>query len=120
VFLRGRKPLVWRGVIAFAFGALLLSWRGVPLSVFALLFGAYALVDGAISVAMVASRPERRHAWLLALNGGSSIVLGLALLWWPAVVGRMLVVLLGCYEFVSGASTLLLAVAVGRRLSRPS
>jgi len=111
VFLRGLRPLVLRGAIALAFAALLLAWRAIPLSRLALLFGAYALVDGLISVAMVAPRPEHRHAWLLVVEGFAGIGIGLAALLQREVSMPVLVNLIGFWAVAIGTFQILLLMA---------
>src|ERR1700690_1231905 len=46
--------LVVRGIAAVSFGVLALAWPGISLLAFVLLWGAYALVDGAAAVALAA------------------------------------------------------------------
>ena len=70
--------LALRGLVAALFGLSALVWPGVPLAVLVLLFGAYALVDGAFGiVAAIRGSSERRE--LLLAEGISGVLAGL----WP-------------------------------------
>ena len=61
--------LLLRGIFAILFGALTFLWPGLTLITLVLLYGAYALVDGAfaLAAAMMGGAPAPR--WWLALVG---------------------------------------------------
>src|SRR6266852_2282230 len=69
--------LAIRGVAAIIFGVLTLLLPGVTLAVLILLFGSYAIVEGAVNViAAVRGRGEERAWWALLLAGLVSITAG--------------------------------------------
>ncbi len=84
--LRNWWMMAIRGGVAIAFGLSLLLWPNVTLGRAVVLFGIYALVDGAWAVA-AAVRASRwpLEGWPVALEGLVSIVLGGLALFWPFV-----------------------------------
>ena len=58
-----------RGIVSIAFGILAFAWPGPTVLALALLFGAYALADGALSLFAAVSGSDRSvPAWWLALS----------------------------------------------------
>lgn len=113
----GLQPLVknwWmmarRGVLAALFGAAIERWRIPVFHAVIVSFGTCAIVDGilAIASALVAARP-RMASGPIALEGVSSVVLGILAFVWPfpprGVIGVLVVwgVLTGICEIVAGA-----------------
>src|SRR3954471_17174084 len=67
--------LALRGVLAVLFGVLALMWPGITLLSLALLFAAYALLSGTVSVAgAVMNRKMDKQWWMILLLGLVSIV----------------------------------------------
>jgi uncharacterized membrane protein HdeD (DUF308 family) len=107
-----------RGLLALAFGIALLAFPLAGLFVIAILFGAYAFVDGVL--ALVAAT-RMRHAggswgWLL-LEGVVGIVAGICAALWPGLAVLTLAVLLGAWAIVTGV--LAIASAFTARLHVP-
>jgi uncharacterized membrane protein HdeD (DUF308 family) len=98
------RLLALRGVIALVFGVLAVIWPGVTLVALAILFGAYALVNGVITMIAAFRRPQdaaRRTAQVIA--GVLGVLAGLVALVWPGVTALVLVVLFGAWAVVTGA-----------------
>jgi uncharacterized membrane protein HdeD (DUF308 family) len=96
--------LAVRGVAALMFGVLAVIWPGITLVALAILFGAYALLNGVITMVVAFRRPQdaaRRTAQVIA--GGLSLLAGLVALVWPGVTALVLVVLFGAWAVVTGA-----------------
>src|SRR5262245_40782322 len=71
-----------RGVVAILFVVCIavFVWPGLNALVLALLFGAYAVVDGIFAViAGFAMRTEQGRWWVLILEGLAGIVIGVAM-----------------------------------------
>lgn len=103
-----RKPRIWpvalRGVAAIVFGILVLAWPGVTVLALALLFGAFALVDGIAMLVVGIRRPGdtgRRVAYLV--GGVIGIAAAVATVLWPGITALVLVVLIGAWAIVTGA-----------------
>ncbi len=107
-----------RGLLALAFGIALLAFPVAGLWVIAILFGAYAFVDGIL--ALVAATRMRhaggRWGWLL-LEGVVGIVAGICAALWPGLAVLTLAVLLGAWAIVTGV--LAIASALTARLHVP-
>jgi uncharacterized membrane protein HdeD (DUF308 family) len=102
-----------RGASATAFGVALLVWPRLPLTVLALSFGAFALVDGTLSI-VSAAVGGRRDAWVLLTEGTGGIVPALVALSWPAITTATLLVIVAAWCAVRGGAELWTA----RRLHR--
>ena len=103
-----------RGFIALLFGILLLFWPGVSLFVFAILFGAFAFVDGIFTlVAAVNYKAGGGHrTWLFVrgiLGGILGIIVGIVTFFWPAITELALILLIAAWAFVTGIMELVFA-----------
>ncbi|HEX9818624.1 MAG TPA: DUF308 domain-containing protein [Methylomirabilota bacterium] len=103
-----------RGGLAILFGLAVLGWPDVTLSVVVLLFGVYAVVDGAWTVAAGARASERLFdAWPVVLEGVVSVALGALALGWPLQAGQFVYVLAG-WGLATGGLELLAAFYLPR------
>src|SRR3954454_6596584 len=103
--------LALRGVLAVLFGVLALVWPGVTVLALALLFAAYAVVDGVGMAVSGLSRGGRGRRWSYVLAGVVGIVAGLLAALWPAVTALALVLLAGVWAIITGV----LAIFAGVR-----
>lgn len=104
--------LALRGLLAIAFGLAALAWPGITLVTIALLFGAYALVDGVGSLISFFRRrvPERyRAAHLVA--GVAAVGAGVLTLLWPAITALALTLLIGAWAVVIGVLDIVAATS---------
>src|SRR5687768_5599793 len=86
------RALALRGLVALLFGLVVLFWPGLVLTVLAVLFGIYALVDGAITFVPALRSPDRGTQRSLPLvEGAVGIVAGLVALLWPGLTASGLV-----------------------------
>jgi uncharacterized membrane protein HdeD (DUF308 family) len=95
--------LALRGVAALVFGVLAVIWPGVTIVALAILFGAYALVNGVMLFVTAFRRRydgSRRAAHILLglLNVGAGVVA----LVWPNITALVLVLVIGAWAVVSG------------------
>jgi uncharacterized membrane protein HdeD (DUF308 family) len=102
-----------RGGLAIAFGLAILLWPNVTLPVVVVLFGAYAILDGAWALAAATWASGPLDAWPVALEGGVSIVLGVIALLSPWVP-RDLVYVIAIWGVLTGALELLTAAGLPR------
>ncbi len=116
------RQLSWalgvRGVLALLFGLLALLWPDVTVLALALLFGAYATVDGAGMIAGGLGRnahPRRRWGYVLA--GLIGIVAGLWSLLWPETTALAFVLLAGAWAVVTGLLEIVAAVRLRRAMT---
>ena len=105
-----------RGVFAMAFGGVLVLWPTVTLPSVVALFAAYAMVDGAWTIAAAtwtAERGRRWDGWPVALEGLASLAIGVIALVSPWVP-RQWIYVIAFWGLVTGGLELLTAFAVPR------
>src|SRR5215216_8163147 len=85
-FAANWRALALRGLVALLFGVVVLFWPGLVFAVLALLFGIYAVVDGAITfVPALRSSDQSTRRWLPLTEGAVGIIAGLLALLWPGL-----------------------------------
>jgi len=95
--------LLSRGIVSILFGILAFAWPGLTVVTLALLFGAYALVDGVLSlIAAVTGRDRSEPAWWLALVGALGIAAGIIAFLWPGKTAFALVIMIGAWALTIG------------------
>ena len=95
--------LLLRGVAAIAFGVLAFFWPGLTLLTLTLLWGAYALTDGAFALwATVIGKGETTPRLWLALAGMVSILAGLTAFFWPVMTTLALLMFIASWAIVMG------------------
>src|SRR5260370_37217659 len=78
--------LTIRGIVAIFFGVFTFFRPAITLTVLALVFGAYALVDGIFNmVAAIRGRPGEERWWVLLLEGIVSLAAAAVTVLWPGV-----------------------------------
>jgi len=108
--------VVFRGVVGVLFGALAMIWPGITLFALVILFGAYALVDGVIAIAMgVAGRGGER--WLMFLMGVLGVAAGVIAFVWPGVTALVLLYLIAFWAFLTGLTYLAAAWRLRKQIT---
>jgi uncharacterized membrane protein HdeD (DUF308 family) len=110
--------VVLRGVAAVLFGVMALIWPGITLFVLVALFGAYALVDGVITLATAFGGNRERagsRGWLIA-QGIAGIIIGILTFAWPGVTALALLWLIAAWAIVTGVLEIVSAVRLRREL----
>jgi uncharacterized membrane protein HdeD (DUF308 family) len=110
VALRGGAAIIL-GIIAFAL-------PGVTLAAIVLLFGVYALIDGALAL-MAAVRELRNHGrWgVMAVEGVIGIAAGVIALLWPAIGALALTLLVAAWALSTGVLQIIMAIRLRRVIS---
>jgi uncharacterized membrane protein HdeD (DUF308 family) len=115
--------LALRGVAALLFGLLALLWPGITLFALVLVFGAYVLADGVLTlVAAVRGReapgdgPSGR-GWLVA-EGLAGIAIGVLALAWPGITALAALWIIAAWAVVTGVLEIVAAVRLRRELRR--
>ena len=107
-----------RGILAIAFGVAVHIWPDVTLSTIVVIFGVYAMADGAWAIAAGVHASARvLDAWPIVLEGVVSMALGVIALFQPFLASDLLWEL-AAWGFVTGALELIIAADVPR--SRPA
>jgi uncharacterized membrane protein HdeD (DUF308 family) len=103
--------------VLFAFVAFLRP--GLTLVALVLLWGVYAVVDGATSLTTgIAARRGGDHHWSLVLSGAIGLVAGLAACVWPGVTLLVLVAIMSAWAILRGALEIAAAVRLRHILPR--
>jgi len=109
--------LVIRGVAGIVFGIFALVWPPAAVAALVLLFGAYALVDGACNLvaAIRAPREGRRWGWL-AFSGAIGVAAGVITFFSPGITALALVTLIAAWSLVTGVAEIIVAVRLRRQM----
>jgi uncharacterized membrane protein HdeD (DUF308 family) len=105
-----------RGLAAVLFGVLAFAWPGMTLAVLVLLFGAYALIDGILAVA-VAARGGTDHRWVLGLEGVVGVLAGLATFAFPGLTALVLLYIIAFWAILTGVLEVTAAVRLRRAIT---
>lgn len=110
LIVRNWWSLVIRGIFAILFGALTFVWPGITLEVLVVFFGAYALIDGVLSLVGAVKASSSHERWgALLFEGIAGLFAGLATLFWPAITLLTLTVMIGAWAIVTGVFELIAA-----------
>jgi uncharacterized membrane protein HdeD (DUF308 family) len=107
-----------RGVIAVLFGLMALIWPHLTIAVLVALFGAYALVDGAFTLASALfgdRRTSDRRTWLM-VEGIAGILVGVVAFAWPGVTTLVVLWLIAAWALVTGVLEIAAAITLRREM----
>src|SRR5207302_6637405 len=105
-----------RGLAAIVFGILAFAWPGMTLAVLVLLFGAYALVDGVLTL-LAAFRGDAQHRVAMLIEGVISVLAGLAAFAWPGLTALVLLYIIAFWAIVTGVLEIFAAIRLRRAIS---
>jgi uncharacterized membrane protein HdeD (DUF308 family) len=109
--------LLVRGVSAVLFGLLTFVAPGPSLFALVLLFGLYALVDGAFGLADALQRRQAGRPWgSLVVVGLASIVAGVLALLWPGITALALLYLIAAWAAVTGVGQIAAAIRLRKQI----
>jgi uncharacterized membrane protein HdeD (DUF308 family) len=93
-----------RAGCAVLFGIITLFWPDVTITVLVLLFGAYALIDGAawLAAAVLAKRGQVESRVWLGVKGVAGVTIGIVTFVWPGITAYALVLLIAFWAIISG------------------
>jgi uncharacterized membrane protein HdeD (DUF308 family) len=103
--------LALRGLLAVLFGVLTFIIPGLTLFSLVLLFGAYAILEGAFNVISAMHAP-RQH-WPLLLEGILGIIAGVLTFVWPGITALVLLYMIAFWAIFTGV--LEIAAGIGLR-----
>jgi uncharacterized membrane protein HdeD (DUF308 family) len=113
LFKGSGTALIIRGAAAVIFGILVVLWPGVSMLALVILFGIYALFDGATNVVHYVTRKRRRSVWQL-VGGIISVLAGIAAFVWPGITALSLTFVIGLWAVLLGVSQMALAFEAKR------
>ena len=111
------KWIVLRGLLAIALGVLGFAMPVRTLEVLTLAWGAYAFVDGLITlVTAYQIREQNRPWWSMALVGVVSVAAGLVTFIWPVATALSLLVFIGVWAVCMGVFQMVTALRMRRSI----
>jgi uncharacterized membrane protein HdeD (DUF308 family) len=110
--------LVIRGLAGIAVGILTFAWPGITLVALVILFGAYSLVDGVVSLIGAVRAAEAHERWgALVLEGLVGIAVAVITVLWPAITAVALVYVIAAWATITGALEIAAAIRLRRVIS---
>jgi len=100
-----RWALGINGVLAIAFGPVILAWPGISLVALTILFGAYSAATGIVGLAAVISGTVKEGRGWLVLSSLLGIAVGIVVLLWTGISALALLYVIGAYAIALGIIT---------------
>jgi uncharacterized membrane protein HdeD (DUF308 family) len=97
-----RWALGLNGALSVLFGVVILVWPEISLYALTILFGAYAMASGIVSLATSFSGAARGERGWLVFSGLLGIGVGIAVLVWPSISALALLYVIGAYAVALG------------------
>jgi uncharacterized membrane protein HdeD (DUF308 family) len=102
--------LLLRGIAAVLFGMSALIWPGLTLAVLVVIYGAYALVDGAFALVAGFRSPAGTRRWLFLAEGALGILAGFLALVWPGITAVVLLYIISFWAVLGGLLRIMTAI----------
>jgi uncharacterized membrane protein HdeD (DUF308 family) len=110
--------LALRGLAGVLFGILAFIWPGITLFVLVCLFGAYALVNGVLSLILAWKAPKGfPQTGSLILGGILGIAAGLITFFMPGITALGLVIVIAAWAIVVGVMEIVAAIKLRKVIS---
>jgi uncharacterized membrane protein HdeD (DUF308 family) len=115
MWLGSFRTLIMRGFFTALFGCLLVGWPRTSLAALILVFGVFALIDGALIIFAGLNRwPDGPARTISLVTGGLAMLAGLAMVAWPAATEMVMLVIVALRAVVIGVSELMIATHIDR------
>lgn len=109
--------LLLRGIAAIIFGILAFAWPGITLLSLVILYGAYALVDGVLSIAAaIGGGGGTAPRWWLVVVGLLGIAAGLMTFFWPQITALVLLMFIGVWALIHGVFEIIGAIRLRKEI----
>jgi len=116
-FCRNWHWVVIRGVAAVIFGLLAFIWPGITLAALVIVWGAYALVDGALAlIAAFRVRDRGKPLWALLIVGLLGLAAGILTFIWPAMTALVLLSFIAAWAIVMGIFQIVAAIRLRKSI----
>lgn len=110
--------LVLRGVLGILFGLAAFVWPGITLLTLIVMFGVYAIVDGAVAVGTGLSRTQDSPRWWTFLvEGLLGIAAGAGALFWPGVATLVLIYIIASWAVFTGILEIVAAIRLRHEIT---
>jgi uncharacterized membrane protein HdeD (DUF308 family) len=111
--------LALRGLVAIIFGLLTFIWPGISLFTLIMLFGAFALVNGVLSIFLAVRAPKGYPRFgSLLLGGLCGIFAGILTLIWPGLTALGLLIMIAAWAIVTGILEVVAAIKLRKEIKR--
>jgi len=104
------RYMALRAAAAILFGVATLIWPHVTLSVLVLLFGAFAMVDGLVTLGEVLVGDVRVHRGFWTVVGLAGVAAGVVTFAWPGITALALLYVIAVWAIVAGVTEIRAAV----------
>lgn len=105
-----------KGAAAIAFGVLAFIWPGMTLLTLVLLYGIFALTDGALALIGAIRGSEYTSRWWLAIVGLLGIAAGAVTLLWPSISGMALLLCIALWAIATGVMQIVGAISMRHQI----
>jgi uncharacterized membrane protein HdeD (DUF308 family) len=104
--------LLLRGLVAIAFGVTAFLWPNITLMALIYLWGAYAVIDGAIAIwaAFNLSGGDAGPRWWLGLSGVVGVLAGIVAFVYTGMTALVLLMFIAAWAIIIGALQLFAAI----------
>lgn len=111
ILLRSWWVLILRGLFAILFGLIAIVWPDITVFVIVTIFGAFLMLDGLIEIWVgFLGRGRDDDWWTDAALGILAVIAGVAVIAWPGITARGLMVFIGAVMAVYGATMVYQAI----------
>ena len=108
--------ILLRGIAAIIFGVLAFVWPGITLVTLVLLFGAFTLVDGVLSLGHAIMGGNVGSRWWLALVGIAGIAAGLVTFLMPGLTALVLLFFIAGWAIALGVFQIIGAIRLRKEI----
>jgi uncharacterized membrane protein HdeD (DUF308 family) len=106
-----------RGIVFIIFGVLAFAWPGLTLVTLVLFYGAFALIDGVLSLFSAFKGGQKAApTWWLIVVGLIGIAAGAATFLWPGLSALVLLLFIGAWAFVRGIFEIIGAIQLRKEI----
>jgi uncharacterized membrane protein HdeD (DUF308 family) len=109
--------MLLRGLASILFGILAFTWPGLTILSLIILYGAFALVDGAFAViAAIMGGASPTPRWWLAVVGLFGVAAGIATFAWPGLTAILLLTFIGAWALARGVFEIIGAIRLRKEI----
>ena len=111
-FTRNWWIMLLRGIAGIVFGIAAFVWPGLTVLALTLLYGAFAMADGILSLGAAVSGTGEKSipTWWLVLIGLLGIAAGIVAFLWPGLTAFALVIMIGAWAVTIGVLEIIGAI----------
>ena len=117
VLARNWWSILIRGLLGILIGIMTFLWPAITIAALVILFGVYALIDGAFNLVGAANAAQAHERWgILIFSGIIGIIAGLITFFWPAITAFALIYLIAAWAVITGILEVVAAVKLRQQI----